>query len=366
MDGQEPVGRAEREESGRSLPAGTKLDAQFIDVTFQFFQLLTGAVTINAFAVHGANLKLDLDEKFFADRERQMAKTPEDGPKLSTGFMSKVSLGPARAVQFPQREPDRLAGRHPDHRGTKGRFLLTCSLSRRSSTVGRSSIDGRPTLRPRGRSAKALIELNSFASIRWVSCRRASAITEDGIILPELHGVAGRRAERPRQWPAQGQHLLKPKTLKADLSYIVKGRLPLWLDPELWRGISHQAAAKTGSENLIDGVITVDGRLTADVMDLERTLQTKATVEIENAEPRGLAREQDHAQRRVARARALAVDSGRRRYGGRRQGSSRRRLSTIRATASKAGAPRRCRSRTPISVSCSGRRSRRPTRCTCC
>src|SRR4051812_8811208 len=71
-----------RDKNPAGLPAGTKLDAQFIDVTFQFFQLMTGQITINAVNIHGATLKLDLDRQFFELREKSLQ------PKKSGGILS--------------------------------------------------------------------------------------------------------------------------------------------------------------------------------------------------------------------------------------------------------------------------------------
>ena len=64
------------------LPPDTKLESQRVEVTFQFFQLMTGSVTIRSLNIFGANLRLKLDEEFFEKHEKKLTQkksTPSNG-----------------------------------------------------------------------------------------------------------------------------------------------------------------------------------------------------------------------------------------------------------------------------------------------
>ena len=59
------------------FPSDTALEAENIDATLQFFQALTGSITINAFVINGAKVQLDLNPDFFSKMDQTLQNSPK-------------------------------------------------------------------------------------------------------------------------------------------------------------------------------------------------------------------------------------------------------------------------------------------------
>lgn len=256
-----------KEKNPANLPAGTKLDAQFIDVTFQFFQLLTGAVTVNAFAVHGATLRLDLDEKFFskhaADQSGTFLKITN---KFSWDNLVQFNF---RSVSVIDSQIDiRMS---PPH---YARPIHVQALAK-ELTVGRSTVSKLPSYDLAIDLTNARFEIGGIQQA--ISQFQASAeISSTGAEIRNL-GVQDGDLTFHTNGHVQG-NLLDPKTLKSDFSYTARGPIPKVLDPSLLGRILKLPKGMT-----IEGLASAEGSLSGDLLDLERTVETKTTLQLEDA-----------------------------------------------------------------------------------
>lgn len=256
-----------KEKNPVGLPAGTKLDAQSIDVTFQFFQLLSGTVTINAFIIHGATLKLDLDEKFFAAQEKAR-------PSKSIGLGSKFSWD--NLVRFSFRSVS-LLDSQVDLRFSpgEGRHPMRVQAYAKELTIGRGTVEGLPSYDLAVDLQKAYMEIGGFQHA--MSQLQASVeVSSGGVAIRNLSLQEGELNVH-----TNGQirgNVLKPKALKADLDYIVRGPVERWFDPSLAGRF-----VKLPRNTQVAGLLTIEGRLTGDLLDLPRTVDVKAGLQLENA-----------------------------------------------------------------------------------
>src|SRR5262249_35629746 len=100
----------------------------------------------------------------------------------------------------------------------------------RELTVGRSTVDGAPSYDLAIDLQKALFEIAGYK--RAISQFQASAeLSASGVALRNF-GIQDGELNVHTNGQIHG-NLLKPKSLKADLAYIVKGPIPAWLDSSL-------------------------------------------------------------------------------------------------------------------------------------
>ncbi|MBI3556182.1 MAG: hypothetical protein HY074_07955 [Deltaproteobacteria bacterium] len=245
-----------KEKNPAGLPAGTKLDAQYIDITFQFFQLVTGAITINAFAIHGASLTLDLDEQFFAAHEAQ----PK--PKLPAAKFSWDSL-----VHFNFRSVSLVDSQFDLRISREARVPVHVQAYAKELTIGRSTVDRLPSYDLAVDLQKAFLEIGAFK--HSVSQLQGSVELSAAGAQIRNFGVQDGELSVHTTGEIHG-NLLKPKTLKSDLNYVIRGRLHDWLDADL-AGRFVQLPKNTP----LDGLIAIEGRVSGDIMDFGHTLEAK-------------------------------------------------------------------------------------------
>ncbi|MEW6056500.1 MAG: translocation/assembly module TamB domain-containing protein [Bdellovibrionota bacterium] len=252
------------------LPAGTKIDAQFIDITFQFFQLLTGSVNINAFAIHGATVKLDLNEKFFQAQEKnQQVKS------RLTGLLPK-KFSWETLLRFNFRSISLIDSQLDVRLSPKGReSVIRAQFYAKEFTVGRSTVDSLPAYDIAMDVQNAYVELPEFKHA--LSQLQASVeVSSRGIAIRNL-GLQENELNLHVNGKVAG-NVLNPSSLKSDLAYILRGPLPAWLSPDLGgRYIKKPKGVP------LEGTLTIEGTLVADLMDFENTIETKARLELENA-----------------------------------------------------------------------------------
>lgn len=249
------------------LPAGTKIDAQSIDVTFQLFQILTGAVTVNAFAIHGATLKLDLDENFFAAHERQQKSRNLLPSKFSWDELVRFDF---RSVSLVDSQVDiRIS------RATENNVPVHVQAFAKELTIGRATINNVPTYDLAvdlqrasfevGKQKYSLAQYQASVELSAAGAQIRNMGIQEGELNFHTNGVV------------RGD-LLNPKSLKSEISYIVRGPIPAWLDPNLaGKFISLPKSMST------EGLLTVEGHMTGDLKNLEKTLETKVLVQLEKA-----------------------------------------------------------------------------------
>lgn len=251
-----------KDKNPAGLPTGTKLDAQFIDITFQFFQLLTGGVTINAFAIHGATLKLDLDRQFLDRQEKTFQPK-----KRRSSIPSWDSL-----LRFNFRSVS-LVDSQIDLTFESNSSFLRVQTYAKEFTIGRNTVDEMPGYDLALDFQKAFVETRDFkhslaqfqASVELssagISIRNMSM--QDGDMIFHTNGVIN-------------GNVLNPTSLKADLSCILRGPITSWLDENLLGRF-----VKPPKNTAIEGSVVIDGKLKGDLLNLADTIEAKASVQFD-------------------------------------------------------------------------------------
>lgn len=255
-----------KEKNPANLPAGTKLDAQYIDLTFQFFQLLTGQITVNAVNIHGATLKLDLDRRFFEAHEKSLQ------PKKSSSFLSwdKLLRFDFRSVSLLDSQID-ITMVLPSSKST----VMRVQSFAKELTVGRSTVDEVPGYDIAIDFQKALVETEGFKH-SLAQLQASAQISTQGVAIRNFALQEGEM-----NFHTNGNirgNVLNPKSLRADLAYILRGPIAAWLDPNFAGRF-----VKPPKTYPVGGSISIEGKLKGDLLDLKKTAETKVAVQLEEA-----------------------------------------------------------------------------------
>ncbi|MBI2606558.1 MAG: translocation/assembly module TamB domain-containing protein [Deltaproteobacteria bacterium] len=246
------------------LPSGTKLDAKGVEVTFELFQLFSGAVNISGVTIHGAKLKLDLDRGFFKGRDRDLEKRRAaqalSWDKLFRFNFRGVGLADSSLdlkIALPEGQP------------------IVLRTYAKELTVGKGSLDKDPAYDFAFDLGATALEV--FGMKQDLTQLRASV----GISSNQVQLRSFSLQDATRNLHVEGLlrgNILEPKSMKAGLRYIVRGPVTEWLkDPSLGRYV--KLPPKLDAE----GMLRIEGAATADFADFEKTLETRVTAEVEEA-----------------------------------------------------------------------------------
>lgn len=260
-----------KEKNFANLPGGTKIEADALDLTFQFFQLLTGSVDVNAFAISGASLTLDLDEKFFAEYERNMMSKQ----KSSLISMPSLSLSWENLVRFKFRSVSILDSKVDIRMHRGGRFIpIGVQAFTKELTVGRSTVDGYPAYDIAADFQNAQVQIGNFSQ-NLTQFQSSLEVSSKGVAVHTLS-----MQEDDVNFHANGQisgNVLNPDKLMAKLNYIIKGSVPKLVSPQMLGSLVH---VPKGAH--VDGNLSIEGDVQADLLNLQNTMATRFSLKVAN------------------------------------------------------------------------------------
>ncbi len=256
-----------KESNKMNFPAGTTLEAKAIDVTFQFFQLLTGAVNVNAFLVDGANLKLHLDEKFFSNLEKPKPK--KQGLKLLS-WESLIQFN-FRSISLMDSFLDVSIQKKNDTKPIQIRMLAK-EFTVAQSTVGKLpayliAVDLEQTDLKIPVHGKLLEQSFTQLQASFEISRKSIHVRSLGLQVSDLH---------LNTYGSVEGNILFPKSLKSEFSYILKGPIRSWLNLKTLENY-FQFPKKD-----LNGFLNIEGKMKADLLEFEKTFETDASVQVES------------------------------------------------------------------------------------
>ena len=251
-----------KEKNPAGLPSGTKLDAQFIDITFQFFQLLTGEITVNAVAIHGATLKLVLDRQFLARQEKAFQPRKKRNSIPSWDSLLRFNF---RSVSLVESQIDLTF--------ESDASPLRIQSYAKELTIGRSTVDEMPGYDLAIDFQKAFVETRGFKH-SLAQFQASVELSSDGISIRNLS-----MQDADLIFHTNGVirgNLLNPTSLKSDLSCILRGPIKTWFNENL---IGRFVKLPKGVP--LEGGVVIDGKLQGDLLNLAETVEVKASVQFD-------------------------------------------------------------------------------------
>ncbi len=229
------------------LPEGTRLGMERIEITFQFFQLMTGAITVNALNFVGAHLTLELDPEIFKSVDASVPKPQARGP----GLWERIIRFDFRSVALLDSSID-VTYRQP------GAQLIRVVGMAKEVSVSKVT-----------RSGEARYDL----ALDFANCTATVAGREHHLAALKAGAEAGKADFQLRSLSLQEGELsfhssgalrgsiLQPKSLISDLSFIFKGPLT-----ELRRLYPSQVDGLVPEATSLSGQVRVEGRVSGDLL----------------------------------------------------------------------------------------------------
>jgi translocation and assembly module TamB len=253
-------------ENALSLPDSSSLEFDRLEATFQFFQLMTGTININAFIIHGADLTLNLEKDFIDSLQSAQARQKKSKSDhnwwdklLSFNFRSVGIVDSKVNIMF----KSLIAGKPVRIRGDA-----------RELTVSRGTRDSQASYDLSLDIGNAQLEAEKYQH-KLTTFRASVEIFEKGA---QIRSVSLQEGEITLHCGgAIKGNITNPKTLPVDLDILIMGPLREWMSDGVLG-----AHITIPYKDTLSGQIKMESHLTGDLLNILETYELRANVEVKD------------------------------------------------------------------------------------